>query len=310
MAGGNRGNHRPRRLGHGTAGFARAEQCSCEPCRLAKNRYDKQLRADVARGLPSRRVDVAPIKAHVLALIRDGAGVEQVWRAAGVQASVVKRIVGSETITYVLRPTAEKLLALTPEDVLRQTRLFESWRVTRRVRALNALGHTTARIAAEMGCTEENLNKAMRRDVVQLKTLDKVREAYQRLCNQEGDSEVMRWKARRHDWAPPMAWDEGTIDEPDGRPSGVACCVKSCTRPVHRRTLCKTHHGEVAMRGGLKDPEDFRLVVMSLGQNLNDRPRLLIEIAELREMGYTTPAAVARRLGRNTDYIEKLWKAA
>lgn len=90
----------------------------------------------------------------------------------------------------------------------------------RRIQALQALGHSRQRIAEEMGYGDLGaLTRVMRCDTILIRTAKRAAEAYDRLSMvvpQGGGPERARTWARRHGFAPPLAWDN--IDDPDERP--------------------------------------------------------------------------------------------
>ena len=60
-----------------------------------------------------------------------------------------------------------------------------------------------------------------RREQVAVATAQLVRELYDELAMVTGPSQRARTLAAKHGWAPPLAWDDETIDDPAARPHGV-----------------------------------------------------------------------------------------
>lgn len=91
----------------------------------------------------------------------------------------------------------------------------------RRLRALLALGHRYADIAAVTGHQPAFLGAvaAGRRRRANVDTADLVRAAYDQLSMSVGPSERTRTYARNRGWAPPLAWDDQAIDDPAARPN-------------------------------------------------------------------------------------------
>lgn len=91
---------------------------------------------------------------------------------------------------------------------------------TRRLRALMAIGYPQRQLAEELGYDQSWVSKLMRnsRGQVNPDTHTRVAELYDRLSMIPGPSQQARDKAHRHGWAPPLAWDDDTIDDPDGQP--------------------------------------------------------------------------------------------
>jgi DNA-binding CsgD family transcriptional regulator len=87
----------------------------------------------------------------------------------------------------------------------------------RRVRALAAIGYSAARIAAEAGVSERTVRMLQAGQETILARKDAaIRTAYRRL---EGTTlGPPKAGARRGQWPNPMAWEDHTIDDPDGKP--------------------------------------------------------------------------------------------
>jgi hypothetical protein len=93
----------------------------------------------------------------------------------------------------------------------------------RRLQALRAIGWTMRDIAEKgnvpMGSVDSLLFK--HRDTMTRSLNARVTAAYELMSGTPGPSEVMRTRARRAGWAPPAAWDDDTIDDPNAKPAGV-----------------------------------------------------------------------------------------
>lgn len=296
---------RPVRTTHGDYGYGKRTGCPCEPCREGVYRYSKQSRLDRERGV-EKRVPIEDVRPYVMELIQGGATMGQIASSAGITLSMVKNIV--RKAKFVLRPTALKLLALQLEDVLEENALHSPLGVIRRIQALHALGWRKEDVAEAMGVTVEHVQRLVAQDrPVLTATVRKVDKAYRQLAQSRGPSERLLFTAYRKDWPPPACWDD--IDNPESEPVGRVCCISQCHRSVVRKTLCVSHLTELSKIGGNRDPEHFRLAVLRLSRKSTyNREGLTQQIRELRELGYTTPADVARRLGRSQHHIEKLWK--
>jgi transcriptional regulator with XRE-family HTH domain len=187
---------------------------------MAYGRYDSGL------------VDAEPARAHVRALIEAGMGRILIARAAGVPSTTLQNLVcgvpGRPGPTKrIRRETAEKILAVRFGDVIHAQRLDPTG-TTRRLRALVALGYTEPKLAAEVGCAGETVKKLIIGNrLVSEKIRRRVAEAYDRLWDQapvaadrweKGRIKVARQRAEREGWAPPLAWDDDTIDDPAAKP--------------------------------------------------------------------------------------------
>ena len=94
--------------------------------------------------------------------------------------------------------------------------------VTRRLRALNALGYSQQDLADRLGTHYSWICKLMSnsRQQVNPDTVTRIADLYNQLSMTPGPSERARRAARIKGWAPPLAWDDDTIDNPDATPDG------------------------------------------------------------------------------------------
>lgn len=200
---------------HGTANRY-SYGCRCKACTRAATRADAQRRLDRLAGRP-RSVPAGPASAHVRALLGQGLTTWQIGRESGVEPSTVRRI--AEGQNRALASTVEKLLAV-PLTVRVSAGDVSSLGAVRRVRALYVLGHFNHAIAAEAGISRDAvcMLASGKWPTIKVGVDDGVRAAYDRMSMSTGTSGKTRAWAKRHGWAPPLAWDEDAIDDPNGFP--------------------------------------------------------------------------------------------
>ncbi len=126
----------------------------------------------------------------------------------------------------------------------------------RRIQALQAIGWGRDRIAAELGYTNAGaLTYLMRATTMYKTTADRIADVYDRLSMTVpvgiGPKRARTW-ARRHGYAPPLAWDD--IDNPAEQPRGVG---------YQQRTRAEILHDLDEQRGRISDACD------ELGVNRN-----------------------------------------
>jgi hypothetical protein len=97
-------------------------------------------------------------------------------------------------------------------------RLVDPTGALRRVRALHRLGWTQSEIARRLGMPEGNLAYLAHRKQIRRTLHDRVVAVYDELSMTRGPSVRARMWAERHDWPPPLGWDDDTIDDPKARP--------------------------------------------------------------------------------------------
>lgn len=99
----------------------------------------------------------------------------------------------------------------------------------RRVQALAAIGWSAAEVSRRAGYDRSHVSLIVRRSVVLTATADRIREIYDELSMQlppertkteKIDATRARRLARANGWAPPLAYDEGRIDDPSYVPRG------------------------------------------------------------------------------------------
>jgi hypothetical protein len=112
-----------------------------------------------------------------------------------------------------------------------QRRTVPTYRITRRIEALQALGWSLRLIAAEAGVTHSHLHEKAGRKFSWRTTFDAIDEAYQRLsmtlppettAGERSGAVRTRNSAHRKGYAPPLAWDDiDTDEEPNASPQNA-----------------------------------------------------------------------------------------
>lgn len=91
----------------------------------------------------------------------------------------------------------------------------------RRLQALHRLGWSGAELSRRAGRSQFWVQQVLLQEKVQQTTADVVRAMYDDLSmtwNTSVSAGRTAAAARSKGWAPPLAWDEGEIDDPDARP--------------------------------------------------------------------------------------------
>lgn len=163
------------------------------------------------------------IRAHITACTNAGMTTRQLAITAGVSEEVVYRVARGTT-QGVRHHIATAILNVRP-------RTITSIGITRRVRALAALGWSVTQIANTAGVNVDTVKdyRAGGRTLVKPAALNLVN-AYNELSmrtppqgNRYEKAAVNGTKnrARRNGWVPPLAWDDDTIDHPDATPAAT-----------------------------------------------------------------------------------------
>lgn len=169
--------------------------------------------------------DAAPVIRHIEVCKAAGMSNLDIAESAGVSASTVSRVLNQPNVR--LRHSAAiRLLAVIPRA--RVTPIG----VTRRIRALTALGYSTRQIAVAAGVnvsTVKDYRAGVAPGVVRARVM-RIVAAYDSLSmtpaparDRHSKASVTRARtvAAAQGWAPPLAWNEGTIDDPRAQPEGA-----------------------------------------------------------------------------------------
>lgn len=186
--------------------------------RYQRDYYDRYERA--ARGHEAMR-DGAPAAARVAECLAVGMSMEQVAAAAGVASSTVNRLMRDPSTRLRARVSAA-ILAVRPARPLTPVG------VTRRVRALACLGWSVTEIAAAAGVNVDTVKEVRRGERRELHTAGPALVAAYDALSMRTPSPLTRQdrsavtqvrnRAARAGWAPPLAWDDDTIDDPAATP--------------------------------------------------------------------------------------------
>ncbi|MGW9436074.1 hypothetical protein [Streptomyces sp. NPDC055607] len=119
--------------------------------------------------------------------------------------------------------TAQRILALKdlpPPACPRRTRITDTG-LLRRLQALCAAGWTLKNIGAAGGISTKTLTAFAGHPRSTPALRGAVLAAWEELAHQPGPSPTARRRAQAKGWAPPLAWDNETIDDPATSPSGI-----------------------------------------------------------------------------------------
>lgn len=180
--------------------------------------YAKRWRLDQARNMP-RQIDPTATRQHLAQLMAAGFTVRGIAAVTGISPASVSRLARGTYVT-VRRSTAAKILAVQPAMLLdRPDRagLVPAVGTRRRIRALLAIGWRHQDLTPRLGYQSGVALSRPGTMIEQWKHAAAVR-VYDELWSTQGPSEVSRTRAARVGHAPPLAWDEGTLDSPDAVP--------------------------------------------------------------------------------------------
>lgn len=208
----------------------------------------------------SHYIDSQPVRNHITRLRVAGMGIKQIARSCGVSPGAIQLIVDRRTglAVKVLPSTAARILAITApsttSDVPAATRPASALGTRRRLRALVAAGYTPSMLSHELGIAPKDAYTLFSHcDDVPAGIAQAVADLFDRLEMTPGPSDRARILAHKLRWAPPLAWDEDSIDDADCDPAPAA--AKPLTFPERYRELRELGvHDELAIarRLGMK----------------------------------------------------------
>lgn len=203
---------------HGTYAGAldhwRAGERACDACLQASRRASKAAELDRLRGRP-RLTQLGQDAIDVIARVPRG----QLAEATGISACKLAWYLGQGPTKQVNARTRARILWAGSR------RYWTPIGVQRRAQALSAIGWSSVEISRRSGIDMEAIKRLRVREIVFVRSY--VAEAIVALYNDlhmtpapAGRAATLTLAvARRHGWAPPLAWDD--IDDPDEKPKGA-----------------------------------------------------------------------------------------
>jgi transcriptional regulator with XRE-family HTH domain len=176
---------------------------------------------------PSRlRADPAPVRAHLAQLREDGGTYEAIAAAAGLSAMTVHALLNGDG--RVTLEVAAAVLAVSSTDLPRSR--LDAGGTRLRLRALQVMGHGSARIARAIGASEQATQKLARGDTraVTPQLRDAVARVYdawwdkrapERTRHERAAAAAARRRAHRGNWCAGAGLDDDQLDIPGYQPS-------------------------------------------------------------------------------------------
>lgn len=296
---------------HGT--YARAngcpgyrKPCNCEPCTTAHRAAKKRERVNRQLGrLPLRDASQARAKLNEL---HQTMGWNDIATAINGSSSHLRDIAFGR-VTSIKQATHAKIMAVTPEPTGGQ--YVDATGSIRRVRALHAIGHTAIAIAHASDTNKSRIFPLLEGHPRLRRALAvRIEEAYASLSRQTGNNARARNRSRRESWAPPGAWDDDQIDDPDAHPDWTGHCGTDHGWWMHNVNSipvcprCETAHADwLADRKHLTSRERFRQLALAKGAASNRGANLAADARELMRVVGLTPEQVAERLAVTTSHL-------
>jgi plasmid maintenance system antidote protein VapI len=214
---------------HGTHACYVLDRCRCGACAAANASYERQRQRRHLYGRFDTYVDAQPVRDHVQRLMDAGIGLKRVAQVAGVSQSTLSKLIYGTAdhgpTEKVTRPVAEKVTAVRLTlDTYAPGALVPNVGTKRRLQALMVGGWSQTQLARRVGMEVRNFNHLIHgKRAVTARTARAVADLYDELWDQRppaGDRWAVaaitrsRGYALTHGFAPPLAWDDDTIDDP------------------------------------------------------------------------------------------------
>lgn len=271
--------------------------------------------------LKAGHVDAEPVRQHIRGLMASGASITRITKASGGGASRVTYILyggGPERppAQQVRAETAALLLAVRPQHITPGR--IDATGTSRRIKALMAIGWPQLALAPHIGLHLHYVTQILRTSTVYSATAHSVSLAYDQLWNsnprhhgvsQQAVTRVTNY-ARANHWAPPAAWDDAVIDDPDAHPDWTGHCGTDrgwWTHRAARQTPCprcvEAHNQWRAANAALTPAERARLMGKARAEASGREAAIAEDARELFAQGYDRHQ-IADRLGVTLSHLD------
>lgn len=198
--------------------------------RAAHARWAARRRRLIGYGQWKPFTEAEPVRAHVRAIQASGMPLRTIAERAGVSPATLEYLLWGdrlrETSTLIRTESAQALLNYWPTlDDYPPHALIDATGSRRRVHALATRGWPISTLSLRAGVSGHTLKRALAGRRISVRLARTVRDLYNELWDQPAEQHgTLKWVADRTrrqaaaaNWAPPLAWDDETIDDPKTR---------------------------------------------------------------------------------------------
>lgn len=192
-----------------------------------------------------RRTQAGPVLAHIDVLVDAGLSRYRIAQLAGTSPDWIRKA-RRPGRKWVEQPVAAAVLAIpipaAPQHVMAAGSRVDATGTRRRLQALTALGYTQTALIARMGMALAwaHCLWSERKQMVSAATARRVEQLYDELSMTPARPGVSASRARnlaaRRGYPPPLAWDDGALDDPGARPYPPSAEVRAL-RNAGRRAV-------------------------------------------------------------------------
>lgn len=213
---------------HGYARY-RLDGCRCYVCGWANAQYYDDRNRRIAAGTWQPFTDAQPVRDHLAALAAAGIGTRRVAELAGINRKTVLSLLngrrGNPPGTRIRRETADAILAVEPGPAeIAPKAIVDGTGTARRIQGLCCIGWSLNQQARRIGWLVSNYALVAKGHPVTAATARLIAGLYDQLSMTPAAPGYSSTRARKFaagkGWAPPLAWDDDTIDDPRARPDG------------------------------------------------------------------------------------------
>ena len=275
---------------------------------MTDNRDRRKIRElNRYRGIPNRLAPDTCIQR--INLLRQTMSWTDIATRTGTSAAHLRRIASGKE-PQINRLTQDKVLAVQP--TVSPCKVIEATGSVRRVRALQARGHSQYTIAEAASSTQYRIScLAAGQTTIRVGYAQRIAVAYEQLAHLEGNSTRGRNNALHNGWAPPITWDDDTIDDPSAHPDWTGHCGTDRGWWLHRANNIPTcqpcqqaHDGWRDQHKHLDHKQRWAAASKARAAAASRGIAIAANARELFAQGYTTDQA-ALRLGVGRDRIEQ-----
>jgi hypothetical protein len=294
--------------------------------REAKNRWARRRRRLIGYGQWQPFTDAAPVREHVLAIKATGMGLAGIAKHTNVKRGTLEHLLYGKDhyppAVKIRTESAQALLAYWPAlDDYEDHTTIDGTGTRRRMQALAAAGWTAHAVHQRVGGahkqTFERLHTCRK---VTARLACAVRDFYNEYSSTKPEdhgvepwiAERTRSTAAKRDWAPAIAWDDDTIEDPAAHPDWTGFCGTDSGWWMHTNNgipacpRCEAAHRDwLAERKHLPAVERFRQLGYAKGAASNRGAVLAADARELMRISGLDTEQVAQRLGVTRNHIQQ-----
>jgi len=294
--------------------------------REAKNRWARRRRRLIGYGQWQPFVDAQPSREHVLAIKATGMGLAGIAKHTGVKRGSLEHLLyGKDNYppaANIRTESAQAILAYWPTlDDYEDHNSIDGTGTRRRMQALGAAGWPSRAVHRHVGIAHaQTIERLFSCDKVTARLARTIRGFYNEYASKKPeDHGVEEWIANRtrahatkRNWAPAIAWDDDTIEDPAAHPDWTGCCGTDSGWWMHTNNgipacpRCEAaHQAWLAERKQLPAPERFRQLAYAKGAASNRGAVLAADARELMRISGLDTEQVAQRLGVTRNHIQQ-----